>query len=222
MRTSTLTAIMIASLATAGFSAEKPRKPRLDLRAAPRMAFSPVNVLLTAELQGGDDVDAVLLPGDRVELGRRRQERARVGLRPPRGGRHVRAPLHRAARVPPGRHLQRQGHHAEGQPPLAVATATVTVRAGRRRLLRPELSRGRLEPPGRARRSGRRARARPPPPGAAPAARSRAGRRPAAPPPAARHRRRREWAAASPLSPSGATRPGAPRVRCRGRRAGSP
>ena len=62
MRASTLTAIMIASLATAGFSAEKARKPRLDLRAAPRMAFSPVNVLLTAELMGGEDVDQLYCP----------------------------------------------------------------------------------------------------------------------------------------------------------------
>ena len=57
MRTSTLTTILIASLASAGFTTEKPRKPRLDLRAAPRMAFSPVNVFFIAELQGGDDVE---------------------------------------------------------------------------------------------------------------------------------------------------------------------
>ena len=62
MRTTTLTAIIIAALATAGFTAEKTRKPRLDLRAAPRMAFSPVNVLLTAELMGGDDVDQFYCP----------------------------------------------------------------------------------------------------------------------------------------------------------------
>jgi hypothetical protein len=62
MRAATLTAIIIASLATAGSSAEKARKPRLDLRAAPRMAFSPVNVLLTAELQGGDDADQFYCP----------------------------------------------------------------------------------------------------------------------------------------------------------------
>ena len=62
MRTSTLTTILIASLASAGFSTEKPRKPRLDLRAAPRMAFSPVNVLLTAELSGGEDVDQLYCP----------------------------------------------------------------------------------------------------------------------------------------------------------------
>ena len=40
----------------------KPKKPRLDLRATPRMAFSPVNVFLTAELQGGDDVEDYYCP----------------------------------------------------------------------------------------------------------------------------------------------------------------
>jgi hypothetical protein len=60
MRTRGLATSILVVLATAtgGFSADQPRgkKPRLDLRATPRMAFSPVNVLLTAELAGGDDV----------------------------------------------------------------------------------------------------------------------------------------------------------------------
>lgn len=38
------------------------RKPRLDLRATPRMAFSPTLVLLTAELAGGDDVEEYYCP----------------------------------------------------------------------------------------------------------------------------------------------------------------
>ena len=40
----------------------KLRKPRLDLRAAPRFAFSPVNVLFTAELTGGDEVEEFYCP----------------------------------------------------------------------------------------------------------------------------------------------------------------
>jgi hypothetical protein len=40
----------------------KLKKPRLDLRATPRMAFSPVNIFLTAELQGGDDVEEYYCP----------------------------------------------------------------------------------------------------------------------------------------------------------------
>ncbi|PYQ53680.1 MAG: hypothetical protein DMF78_08350 [Acidobacteria bacterium] len=62
MRTAALATILVAALATSGLSAEKQRKPRLDLRAAPRMAFSPVNVLLTAELNGGDDVEQYYCP----------------------------------------------------------------------------------------------------------------------------------------------------------------
>ena len=50
--------------ATAGLLAAdaKPKKPRLDLRATPRMAFSPVNVFFTAELTGGDDVEEYYCP----------------------------------------------------------------------------------------------------------------------------------------------------------------
>lgn len=48
--------------ATGAFPAEKLNKPRLDLRASPRMAFSPVNVLVTAELRGGDDVEQYHCP----------------------------------------------------------------------------------------------------------------------------------------------------------------
>ena len=40
----------------------KPKKPKLDLRATPRMAFSPVNILLVAELSGGDDVEEYYCP----------------------------------------------------------------------------------------------------------------------------------------------------------------
>jgi hypothetical protein len=40
----------------------KLKKPRLDLRATPRLAFSPVNIFLTAELQGGDDVEEYYCP----------------------------------------------------------------------------------------------------------------------------------------------------------------
>ena len=51
--------IVVLATATSGLTADKARgkKPRLDLRASPRMAFSPVNVLLTAELAGGDAIE---------------------------------------------------------------------------------------------------------------------------------------------------------------------
>jgi len=54
---------LAASAATASAAADaKPKKPRLELRATPRMAFSPVNVFLTAELSGGDDVEEYYCP----------------------------------------------------------------------------------------------------------------------------------------------------------------
>jgi hypothetical protein len=40
----------------------KPKKPRLDLRASPRMSFSPAHILLTAELMGGDDIEDLHCP----------------------------------------------------------------------------------------------------------------------------------------------------------------
>jgi len=43
-------------------SPPKPKKPSLSLRATPRMAFSPVNVFLTAELTGGEDVEEMYCP----------------------------------------------------------------------------------------------------------------------------------------------------------------
>lgn len=57
--------ILVASLAAlpalAGKEA-KPKKPRLDLKATPRMAFSPVTIFLTAELTGGADVEEYYCP----------------------------------------------------------------------------------------------------------------------------------------------------------------
>src|SRR5688500_6706807 len=51
--------VIILATAAPGLAADKThgKKPRLDLRASPRMAFSPVSVLLTAELSGGDNLE---------------------------------------------------------------------------------------------------------------------------------------------------------------------
>ena len=62
MQVPALIAVLVTTVATTGTTAEKPKKPRFDLRAAPRMAFSPVNVLLTAELTGGDDIEQYYCP----------------------------------------------------------------------------------------------------------------------------------------------------------------
>ena len=59
MRLALPVTLLFAALAVAAPAARtaeeqpKPKKPKLDIRATPRMAFSPVNILLTAELTGG-------------------------------------------------------------------------------------------------------------------------------------------------------------------------
>ena len=46
----------------AGDTPKKPKKPSLELRVAPRMAFSPVTAFFTAELTGGDEVEELYCP----------------------------------------------------------------------------------------------------------------------------------------------------------------
>src|SRR3954467_9220982 len=53
---------LAAATASPAADAPKPKKPKLDLRAIPRMAFSPVNIMLTAELTGGEDVEEFYCP----------------------------------------------------------------------------------------------------------------------------------------------------------------
>jgi hypothetical protein len=67
MTRAALAVVVAVSLAAPAAAREakpevKLKKPRLDLRATPRMAFSPVNIFLTAELQGGDDVEEYYCP----------------------------------------------------------------------------------------------------------------------------------------------------------------
>lgn len=67
MTRATLAAVIAVALGLPALAAEakpeaKQKKPRLDLRATPRMAFSPVNIFLIAELQGGDDVEEYYCP----------------------------------------------------------------------------------------------------------------------------------------------------------------
>ena len=59
---STVVAALLSVGAAPAADQAKAKKPRLDLRATPRMAFSPVNILLTAELTGGDDVEEYYCP----------------------------------------------------------------------------------------------------------------------------------------------------------------
>jgi hypothetical protein len=56
-----MSALALASLAGAAEPA-RARKPRLELRATPRMALTPVTVFVTAELRGGDEAEDFYCP----------------------------------------------------------------------------------------------------------------------------------------------------------------
>ena len=59
----------LAASAPAAEDAKKLKKPGLELRASPRFAFSPAEILFTAELKGGDDVEDVYCPEVEWEWG---------------------------------------------------------------------------------------------------------------------------------------------------------
>ncbi len=61
-RSSAPVMMMIAALAASPFllapgvdAQEKPKRPKLSVRASPMMVFTPATLTLTAELKGGDD-----------------------------------------------------------------------------------------------------------------------------------------------------------------------
>jgi hypothetical protein len=54
-------AISLVAPASRGGEA-KAKKPTLEMRVTPRMAFSPVTVLLVAELKGGDETEQYYCP----------------------------------------------------------------------------------------------------------------------------------------------------------------
>ncbi len=56
--------VLLVLAAGSGRAADeaKGKKPTLALRGTPRFSFSPVSVLFTAELTGGDDIEAFYCP----------------------------------------------------------------------------------------------------------------------------------------------------------------
>jgi len=62
MKTPLVAALAVGLAASLSFGADKPKKPSLDMRVTPRMAFSPVNILVIAELKGGNDIEEYYCP----------------------------------------------------------------------------------------------------------------------------------------------------------------
>jgi hypothetical protein len=54
--------VLHAGLAAAG-EGVGPKRPRLALRTSPRVAFSPIEILVIAELKGGNDIEEFYCPG---------------------------------------------------------------------------------------------------------------------------------------------------------------
>jgi hypothetical protein len=70
MRRGLVTALLLTlAVPAAPGVASKGRRPRLDLRASPRIAFTPVSVIVTAELQGGDELEEFYCPALEWEWG---------------------------------------------------------------------------------------------------------------------------------------------------------
>jgi hypothetical protein len=127
-----ITGIVIISTAIGGVSTAQPRgkKPRLDLRATPRMAFSPVNILLTAELSGGDETADFYCPEVEWDWDDGGRSVHQEDCAPAETG----APLERRYTA---NHAYRQAGNynvkitmRRASRPLAVATAMITVRPG--------------------------------------------------------------------------------------------
>ena len=60
-----LSVLLVGGLTLPAAAAEKEpkaKKPRLELKATPRFAFSPAFVMFSAELTGGDDVEEMHCP----------------------------------------------------------------------------------------------------------------------------------------------------------------
>jgi hypothetical protein len=64
-----LAALVLVTPGLARDDDEEGDKPELHLRSTPRFAFSPAEILFTAELKGGDDVEELYCPEVEWEFG---------------------------------------------------------------------------------------------------------------------------------------------------------
>ena len=125
-----LVILAAAAVGPAFADGAKPKKPRLDLRATPRMAFSPVRILVTAELSGGEDVEEYHCPEIEWDWDDGGKSVHQEDCAPAETG----APLERRFTA---NHAYRQAGNynvkitmRQASRPVAVATAMITVRPG--------------------------------------------------------------------------------------------
>jgi hypothetical protein len=119
---------LIAAAPAPGGERAKVRKPRLDLRATPRFSFTPSTVLVTAELNGGDDTEEFYCPAvvwDWDDGGRSANEADCPPFQPGTPVERRFTAVHDYIR--PGVYNVRV-HMLRARRALAMASATVTVR----------------------------------------------------------------------------------------------
>ena len=69
-KTAAAIAVLLVGAADLAHSDDKKgKKPAMELRSSPRFAFSPAQILFTAELKGGDDVEELYCPEVEWEWG---------------------------------------------------------------------------------------------------------------------------------------------------------
>ena len=125
-----LGAVVFIALAADGLGGERVRKPRLDVRVSPRVALLPVNVLLMAELVGGDELEEFYCPGLEWDWGDGARSAHEADCPPFEAGTTL-------ERIFSARHAYRQPGEYDlrvrllrADRTVAVATAHISIRGG--------------------------------------------------------------------------------------------
>jgi hypothetical protein len=125
---SAVVSMLVAALAVPGAAgARGVKRPRLDLRASPRMSLMAANVLVVAELVGGDEIEDFYCPAVEWEWGDGGRS-AQESDCPPfeRGTAMARRHSANHAYRQPGEYSVRVTLRRAGRS-LAAATTTVTI-----------------------------------------------------------------------------------------------
>jgi hypothetical protein len=132
MRLVSVVVLLMAALAAPATAGEgrTMKKPRLELRASPRMTFAPIDVRVMAELVGGDDIEDFYCPAIEWEWGDGARS-AHEGDCPPFEPGMTMARRHTASHAyrQPGEYSVRVTLRRVGRS-LAAATTTVTIGGG--------------------------------------------------------------------------------------------